>query len=112
MNVVTMSPHGYFGQSNVLGLPDTGGQVGGMVLTGTSPCQLFGVVMQPVEGHGVPLCARDYDICSSRLAVQAPSISLVHALPCTAARAVLVAGFMHTTRYKPPERRLISKAVY
>lgn len=29
MNVVIMSPHGYFGQSNVLGLPDTGGQVGG-----------------------------------------------------------------------------------
>jgi len=27
MNVVIMSPHGYFGQSNVLGLPDTGGQV-------------------------------------------------------------------------------------
>lgn len=28
MNVVIMSPHGYFGQTNVLGLPDTGGQVG------------------------------------------------------------------------------------
>eukprot|EP00775_Hariotina_reticulata_P010955 gene10955-11109_t len=27
MNVVIMSPHGYFGQSNVLGLPDTGGPV-------------------------------------------------------------------------------------
>ncbi|RJP19244.1 MAG: sucrose synthase [Candidatus Omnitrophota bacterium] len=26
-NVVILSPHGYFGQSNVLGLPDTGGQV-------------------------------------------------------------------------------------
>lgn len=26
-DVVVMSPHGYFGQSNVLGLPDTGGQV-------------------------------------------------------------------------------------
>ncbi|KAH7421488.1 hypothetical protein KP509_13G060100 [Ceratopteris richardii] len=26
-NVVIMSPHGYFGQSNVLGLPDTGGQI-------------------------------------------------------------------------------------
>jgi len=26
-NVVTLSPHGYFGQSGVLGLPDTGGQV-------------------------------------------------------------------------------------
>ncbi|OAY60588.1 sucrose synthase 5 [Manihot esculenta] len=26
-NVVIFSPHGYFGQSNVLGLPDTGGQV-------------------------------------------------------------------------------------
>jgi len=26
-NVVIISPHGYFGQSNVLGLPDTGGQV-------------------------------------------------------------------------------------
>lgn len=25
--VVILSPHGYFGQSNVLGLPDTGGQV-------------------------------------------------------------------------------------
>lgn len=25
--VVIMSPHGYFGQSGVLGLPDTGGQV-------------------------------------------------------------------------------------
>ncbi len=25
-----LSPHGYFGQSNVLGLPDTGGQVGGL----------------------------------------------------------------------------------
>lgn len=26
-NVVLFSPHGYFGQSDVLGLPDTGGQV-------------------------------------------------------------------------------------
>ncbi len=26
-NIVILSPHGYFGQSNVLGLPDTGGQV-------------------------------------------------------------------------------------
>ncbi len=26
-NVVVLSPHGYFGQENVLGLPDTGGQV-------------------------------------------------------------------------------------
>lgn len=26
-NVVVLSPHGYFGQANVLGLPDTGGQV-------------------------------------------------------------------------------------
>lgn len=26
-NVVIFSPHGYFGQSNVLGLPDTGGQI-------------------------------------------------------------------------------------
>ena len=26
-NVVILSPHGYFGQADVLGLPDTGGQV-------------------------------------------------------------------------------------
>lgn len=26
-NVVIFFPHGYFGQANVLGLPDTGGQV-------------------------------------------------------------------------------------
>ena len=26
-NVVIVSPHGFFGQANVLGLPDTGGQV-------------------------------------------------------------------------------------
>lgn len=26
-NIAVLSPHGYFGQSNVLGLPDTGGQV-------------------------------------------------------------------------------------
>lgn len=26
-NVVILSPHGFFGQANVLGLPDTGGQV-------------------------------------------------------------------------------------
>ncbi|MEN8139731.1 MAG: sucrose synthase [Thermodesulfobacteriota bacterium] len=26
-NIVVLSPHGYFGQENVLGLPDTGGQV-------------------------------------------------------------------------------------
>lgn len=26
-NVVILSPHGYFGQANVLGMPDTGGQV-------------------------------------------------------------------------------------
>jgi sucrose synthase len=26
-NIVIFSPHGYFGQENVLGLPDTGGQV-------------------------------------------------------------------------------------
>jgi len=26
-NVVILSPHGYFAQSNVLGYPDTGGQV-------------------------------------------------------------------------------------
>ena len=27
-NVVILSPHGYFAQDNVLGYPDTGGQVG------------------------------------------------------------------------------------
>jgi sucrose synthase len=27
LNIVIITPHGYFGQSNVLGLPDTGGQV-------------------------------------------------------------------------------------
>ena len=27
LSIVIMSPHGYFGQANVLGLPDTGGQV-------------------------------------------------------------------------------------
>lgn len=27
-NIVIFSPHGFFGQSDVLGLPDTGGQVG------------------------------------------------------------------------------------
>ena len=27
-NVVILSPHGFFGQANVLGKPDTGGQVG------------------------------------------------------------------------------------
>lgn len=26
-NIVILSPHGYFGQADVLGLPDTGGQV-------------------------------------------------------------------------------------
>ena len=26
-NIVVLSPHGFFGQENVLGLPDTGGQV-------------------------------------------------------------------------------------
>ena len=26
-NVVIFSPHGYFGKADVLGLPDTGGQV-------------------------------------------------------------------------------------
>jgi len=26
-NLVILSPHGFFGQANVLGLPDTGGQV-------------------------------------------------------------------------------------
>lgn len=30
-NVVILSIHGYFGQANVLGLPDTGGQVHSMV---------------------------------------------------------------------------------
>jgi len=30
-NVVILSVHGYFGQANVLGLPDTGGQVRGFV---------------------------------------------------------------------------------
>lgn len=29
-NVVIFSPHGYFGQQDVLGLPDTGGQVRNM----------------------------------------------------------------------------------
>jgi sucrose synthase len=28
LQVVILSPHGYFGQTNVLGMPDTGGQVG------------------------------------------------------------------------------------
>ena len=30
-NVVILSPHGYFGQANVLGMPDTGGQVHGLL---------------------------------------------------------------------------------
>lgn len=32
-NVVIMSPHGYFAQANVLGYPDTGGQVEFLILT-------------------------------------------------------------------------------
>ena len=30
-NVVILSPHGYFGQANVLGMPDTGEQVHGLL---------------------------------------------------------------------------------
>ena len=30
-NVVILSPHCYFGQANVLGMPDTGGQVHGLL---------------------------------------------------------------------------------
>ena len=30
-NVVILSPHGYFGQANVLGMPDTGGQLHGLL---------------------------------------------------------------------------------
>ena len=46
MNVVIMSPHGYFGQSNVLGLPDTGGQV-------THSCCVLNCVggLQVYPGH-------------------------------------------------------------
>lgn len=36
-NVVILSPHGYFGQANVLGLPDTGGQV--CINTPFQPCR-------------------------------------------------------------------------
>lgn len=32
-NIVIFSPQGYFGQADVLGLPDTGGQVQGFDLT-------------------------------------------------------------------------------
>lgn len=38
-NVVILSPHGYFGQANVLGLPDTGGQVREMACP-CRPCTL------------------------------------------------------------------------
>lgn len=40
-NVVLFSVHGYFGQSNVLGLPDTGGQVGLPNLAKTSCVRFF-----------------------------------------------------------------------
>lgn len=34
-NVVIVSPHGYFGQADVLGLPDTGGQVHNCIFQNT-----------------------------------------------------------------------------
>lgn len=34
-NVVIFSPHGYFGQADVLGLPDTGGQVRNCIFQNT-----------------------------------------------------------------------------
>lgn len=37
-NVVIVSPHGYFGQANVLGLPDTGGQV---LMLSIDSCGIF-----------------------------------------------------------------------
>lgn len=40
-NVVLFSIHGYFGQADVLGLPDTGGQV--KVLNFTAICQFRGM---------------------------------------------------------------------
>lgn len=43
-NVVILSVHGYFGQANVLGLPDTGGQVSGLIPPLLSPL-LLSVIM-------------------------------------------------------------------
>ena len=44
-NVVILSPHGYFAQSNVLGYPDTGGQArlpkSNFLLAGTSSLSSF-----------------------------------------------------------------------
>jgi hypothetical protein len=63
MNVVIMSPHGYFGQSNVLGLPDTGGQVrgvgwchelGGNCTTSLAQCRACGSLVQAVVLGPVP----------------------------------------------------------
>lgn len=44
-NVVIFSPHGYFGQSDVLGLPDTGGQVY-FISTNQSPYNLLQVIVK------------------------------------------------------------------
>lgn len=39
-NVVIFSPHGYFGQADVLGLPDTGGQVNILIDSHIRSCSL------------------------------------------------------------------------
>jgi hypothetical protein len=49
-NVVILSPHGYFAQANVLGYPDTGGQV--------KPCILFA----QIHGHTTKLSL--IDLCA------------------------------------------------
>ena len=61
-NVVILSPHGYFGQKDVLGKPDTGGQVFiSLLLFSLFPCCLhLSVLLQ----EDLPLHSQ-YNICSA-----------------------------------------------
>lgn len=53
LQVVILSPHGYFGQTNVLGMPDTGGQVGSSRCRGGDAARAVVGQKQPQAGtHG------------------------------------------------------------
>ena len=53
-NIVILSIHGYFGQADVLGLPDTGGQVG------ISPIQWFHLRKSYAVKNFVPKSFNDF----------------------------------------------------
>ncbi|KAK6135077.1 hypothetical protein DH2020_031198 [Rehmannia glutinosa] len=79
-NVVILSVHGYFGQANVLGLPDTGGQI---VYILDQVRALENEMIQRIKKQGLEIIPRILVDAASEIAAELQGCTIAHALEKT-----------------------------